>query len=79
MIDAAIQSTCTNPGWTEGSHCLLCDMVLVAKTEIPALGHTFIDGIYHCGAVDENYIPSSESYSTGLIKNDIIKDLNTLY
>lgn len=66
VIDTAVQPTCTTPGWTEGSHCSLCGKVLVEKTEIPAIGHTYVDGVCHCGAVDEDYGPSLESYSTGL-------------
>ncbi|MBR3956079.1 MAG: InlB B-repeat-containing protein [Clostridia bacterium] len=39
VTDAAVAATCTTPGKTEGSHCSVCNIVLVAQTEIPALGH----------------------------------------
>ena len=44
IIDAAIPATCTEKGKTEGKHCETCGEVLVAQTEIPALGH---DEVFH--------------------------------
>jgi len=40
VIDAAVAATCTTAGKTEGKHCSECGEVLVAQTEIKALGHT---------------------------------------
>ena len=34
-------ATCTETGLTEGSHCSVCDVVLVEQTVIPALGHAW--------------------------------------
>ncbi len=40
VIDAAKAPTCTETGLTEGSHCSVCDEVLVAQETVAALGHT---------------------------------------
>ncbi len=37
--DAAVEPTCTKNGLTEGTHCSVCNKILTAQTEIPALGH----------------------------------------
>ena len=39
-IDAAVPATCTTPGKTEGSHCSVCNTVLVAQTKTPLADHT---------------------------------------
>ena len=56
VTDAAVDATCANTGLTEGSHCSVCNAVLVAQTEIPATGnHTYEDGsCIVCGASDPN-------------------------
>ena len=41
VTDAAVPATCTKAGKTEGSHCSVCNEVLVAQTEIPAQGHDY--------------------------------------
>ena len=39
-IDAAVAATCQATGLTEGSHCSVCDTVLVAQTVTEMLPHT---------------------------------------
>ena len=39
VVDAAVAPTCTATGLTEGSHCGVCGEVIVAQTEVEALGH----------------------------------------
>ena len=43
VIDEAVSATCTEKGLTEGKHCSKCGEVLLAQTEVPALGHTYLD------------------------------------
>ncbi len=40
ITDIAVAATCTTAGKTAGTHCFVCGEVIVAQTEIPALGHT---------------------------------------
>ncbi len=40
VTDAGYAATCTTPGMTDGSHCSVCNTVIVAQTVIPAKGHT---------------------------------------
>ena len=39
VIDVAVAATCTTTGKTEGSHCSVCNTVIVAQTEIASTGH----------------------------------------
>ena len=39
VVDAAVAATCTATGLTEGKHCSVCSVVLVAQQVIPAKGH----------------------------------------
>ena len=39
VLDPSVQPTCTTAGYTKGSHCEICNEVLKAREEIPALGH----------------------------------------
>ena len=45
VIDEAVSATCTEMGLTEGAHCSKCGEVLLAQTEVPALGHTAADAV----------------------------------
>ena len=74
VIDEAVPATCTETGLTEGKHCSKCDEVILAQTEVPALGHTYLDdgSCSICGY--QEYIFSlnedGESYTiTGLGKD----------
>ena len=43
--DAAKAPTCTETGLSEGSHCSVCNVVIVAQQTVPATGHSYTDGI----------------------------------
>ncbi|MBO5077043.1 MAG: hypothetical protein J5584_05560 [Clostridia bacterium] len=45
VVDQAVAATCTKNGLTKGSHCSVCNTVLVAQTSVPALGHSWDAGI----------------------------------
>ncbi len=40
VVDEAVMPTCTEKGLTEGTHCSICDKVLIKQKSIKALGHT---------------------------------------
>ena len=42
-------ATCTKPGLTSGQKCKVCDIVLTAQEEIPALDHVYDDGVVQKG------------------------------
>ena len=45
MIDPAVAATCTETGLTEGSHCSVCNKILVAQKTVSALNHSFTNYI----------------------------------
>lgn len=60
-IDNAAAATCTETGKTDGKHCSVCHAVLVAQTELPALGHKYENGAcVRCGEKDPNAKPPVE-------------------
>ena len=53
----AVAPTCTEPGYTAGKKCSLCNEIIEAQKEIPALGHTPSDWVVEKAAT---------AYSEGL-------------
>ncbi len=43
IIDTGIDATCTEAGKTDGSHCDICNSVIVEQTTIEPLGHDLTD------------------------------------
>lgn len=42
VTDKAVPASCTETGLTEGSHCSVCNEIIVAQRETPANGHTVV-------------------------------------
>ncbi len=74
IIDDEIEATCTETGKTEGSHCDVCNSVIVEQTTTPALNHDFTgeykkdaDGHWHICTRDnceETDTKAAHSYNT---------------
>lgn len=47
--DSAVNSTCTKTGLTEGSHCSVCERVLVAQQATPLAEHSWDSGVVNNG------------------------------
>ena len=45
VVDKAVAATCTETGLTEGSHCSVCNEVLVAQTVVDAFGHDWSEWV----------------------------------
>ncbi len=57
IVLAGKNATCTETGLTEGKLCSICGIITIEQEIIPALGHTFVDGICTvCGAKDPDYV-----------------------
>ena len=53
IVDAEVAATCKKAGLTEGKHCSVCNEVLIAQKEVPALDHDLgEDGV--CSRCGEN-------------------------
>lgn len=53
VIDPAVEATTEHPGLTEGSHCSVCNQVLVPQTVIPQLERKEYSITYHLSNGDE--------------------------
>jgi len=69
-VDGAVAPTCTETGLTEGSHCSVCNLILVAQIVVPANGHSYTSKVtvptctnegyttYTCSNCDDSYTES---------------------
>ncbi len=70
VVDAEVAPTCTETGLKEGSHCSVCNVILIAQTVIPASGHSYTSKVtaptctnkgyttYTCSNCDDSYTES---------------------
>ncbi len=73
VTDNAVAPDCTTAGKTEGSHCDVCGETIVAQQDVPATGHTMVDGVCsECGyeapisVGDKIYFTAEGQYMTGI-------------
>ena len=55
VTDTAIAATCTENGLTEGSHCSVCDAVLIAQETVAALGHSYAPKVVPPTYLEQGY------------------------
>lgn len=56
VVDNAVAPDCINTGLTEGSHCSRCDGATTEQEVVPALGHSYENGICTvCDNADPDY------------------------
>ena len=55
VTDSAVAPTCTESGLTEGSHCSVCNEVLVAQQTIDALGHDYESVVTNPTCTEKGY------------------------
>ncbi len=58
VTDEAVAATCTATGLTEGSHCSVCEEVLVAQTVVDMIAHNYVDGT--CSACGDIIVPGAQ-------------------
>lgn len=68
VIDPAIAATCTDVGFTQGSHCKLCNKIFEEQKALPALGHTEV-------IIEEKAPTCTEAGSTQGIECSVCKDV----
>lgn len=71
-----VAATCTTVGYTGGTYCSVCDAVITPRTEVPALGHNYVDGICDvCGEADPDYAPKCDhADAVATVKKQPTKD-----
>ena len=86
VTDQAVPATCTEAGKTEGSHCELCKVIIVAQQTIPAKGHSYTSTVtkeatcaaagvrtFTCGACKDSYteaIPATDHSYTSTVTKE---------
>lgn len=83
VTDEAKAPTCTETGLTEGSHCSICDGVIVEQEEIDALGHDWLDATNDapktcsvCGETEGEPLERATETETDVNGNETETDMN---
>ena len=73
---AAVNSTCTQAGLSEGVVCVYCNMVIVEQTPTPLAPHNYVEGVCKvCGATSN--ISEGLSFATDGDGNYIVDGVGT--
>ena len=73
VVDARIEPTCTENGFTEGQHCADCNTVIIQQQVIPSIGHS----LTKTDKVDATCLVSgTEEYWTCSVCNKMFMDSN---
>ena len=76
VVDEAVEPTCTETGLTEGSHCSVCQAVIVAQNIVPALGHDYVAVVTAPTCTTDGYTTHTcsrcnDSYTDSVVPSDI--------
>ena len=74
--DNKVEATCTEAGLTEGSHCSLCKEVIIKQNEIPALGHSWNNGVITKEAICDEL--GVRTYTCNICSDTKTEDINAL-
>ena len=76
VVDEAVEPTCTETGLTEGSHCSVCQAVIVAQNVVPALDHDYVAVVTAPTCTTDGYTTHTcsrcnDSYTDSVVPSDI--------
>lgn len=74
VSDAAVSATCLSDGKTAGSHCDVCNTVILAQTAVPATGHTSVTDPAVAATCTEN--GKTEGSHCSICKTAIVEQKN---
>ncbi|MBE6984604.1 MAG: hypothetical protein E7434_03115, partial [Ruminococcaceae bacterium] len=72
VIDEAVAATCTEPGLTKGSHCSVCNTVLVAQNTVAAQGHDYRATVIKPTCTAQGYTTYTCSRCSDTYKDDYV-------
>ena len=72
VVDAPVAPTCTQTGLTEGSHCSVCNTVLVPQQSLPAKGHTYTSVVTPATCTTEGYTTTTCSVCGDTFVSNIV-------
>jgi len=65
VVDNAVAPTCTKNGYTEGSHCSVCNAIISAQEIISSIGHTYGNWV-----ITTNPTTTTNGIATRICSND---------